>query len=140
MTQAKTVEIVDGGVPRRFRIVPMSGVDAEDWILRAMFAVGQSAVFTGKEFKPSDIIRMVMATDFRLAKPLLDDLLRGVKLIGADETMTPVLDASVKNTIQSPTTLLQLRVESLKLNFGFLLNGDALSFLSISGTAQSAQK
>lgn len=126
----QTIEIIDGGKEKQFTITPMSAYQAEQWMYRAALALGKNIddvqqVFSGN---PADLLRSILSIPYEAARPLLDDLLACCTLVKG-KSMRRLTSPEACSSIESPLTLTKLRIESLKANFGFFFDGDALSSL-----------
>ena len=122
------IKIPAGATEKRFTITKMSAYQAEQWLYRAAFALGRGVddiqqVFSGD---PQTLLRSILSVPYESAKPLLDDLLSCCTLVQGN-ALRRLTSAEACSAIESPLTLTKLRVESLKANFGFFFDGDALS-------------
>lgn len=126
----KEIKINDCGVEKRFTITPMSAYRAEQWLYRAAFAMGRNVediqqVFSGK---PTDLLKTILGIRYEDARPLLDDLLSCCTLVQGN-ALRKLTSPEACSVIESPLTLTKLRVEALRVNFGFFFDGDALKSL-----------
>lgn len=133
--------IQDGESEKKFTISKMSALDAEQWMYRAALALGSSlddlrGVFSGK---PEKILQAVMQVPYEKAKPLLDDLLGCCSLVQGKMTKSMTSNAACA-AIESPLTLTRLRIEALRLNFGFFFDGKSLNSLTGQDTETPASK
>lgn len=115
----------------KVRIKFMGAYKAEQWMIRAALALGRGL---GSNFSLSDIrkdhgklIGAIANLDYKTAKPLLDELLACCSLLNGEQAIQ--LTESSCGLIQSPLTILRLRLESAKLNFSFFQDGDAWNSL-----------
>ena len=122
------IKIQDGATEKRFTITKMSAYQAEQWLYRAAFALGGD---------PQTLLRSILSVPYESAKPLLDDLLSCCTLVQGN-ALRRLTSAEACSAIESPLTLTKLRVESLKANFGFFFDGDALSSLMPQSTETPA--
>lgn len=127
--EAMTLTIDDAGVTREFKISKMNAFQSERWYLRALGLLGGafSEVKPG-EASGADILGAIGRLDYEKASPLLDELLGCCALVEGNFSR-PISEASARDLILSPLTLTRLRVESFKVNFGFLLDGDGFASL-----------
>lgn len=134
---AKTVKIEDGGKERKFIIKRMNALQAESWIYRATLAVGKNIEDLSAAFSTgaSGLLQALLRVDYNDAKPLLDDLLACCS-ISEGEAVKGL--AGNEALVQSPLTLMRLRVEAAKLNFDFFSNGGKSTFLDALGLNASA--
>ena len=114
-----------------FKVREMSASKLENWLARATLLVADSGSQTKGGLNMETLgsvlvekgLAMLGKVDFDKAKPLLDELLgccsRVVERV--EERCTP---ESVDAYIQDVRTLFTLRMEAIKLNLGFFLNGD----------------
>lgn len=133
--------IQDGESEKKFTISKMSAIEAEQWMYRAALALGSSLddlqeVFSGS---PEKILHAVMRVPYDKAKPLLDDLLGCCSIVQGKMTKSMASDAACAS-IESPLTLTRLRIEALRLNFGFFFDGKNLNSLTGQSTATTASK
>ena len=135
------IEVQDGATLKSFTLTPMSAYKAEQWMYRAAFAMGRNVediqqVFSGK---PADLLKTILTIPYTEARPLLDDLLSCCTLVQGN-ALRRLSSESACDVIESPLTLTKLRMESLKLNFGFFFDGDALKSLMPQSTETPASK
>ena len=129
---ARTIELKDGKTQRKFTIRKMGAYQAESWIIRASLACGRSGditkLFSGDK---AAIVETLLHVRYEDAKPLLDELLECVYLVNGEELTQ--LNEQTAAVIESPMTLMRLRIESVKENFGFFTDGK--DFGSLTGLA-----
>ena len=107
-------------------IEKMDAYAAESWMIRAGLLLGRE-VLEAKDMKDlQSLIRSLCQVNYEDAKPLLDELLACCSVKSGK--LTKRLPSP--GLIESPITLLRLRVEALKTNFGFLFTGESLSSLA----------
>lgn len=138
MREEKVINLVDGERALTFVVRQMSAIKAESFIYRvaillakaggselkdvSMDSIRTAVQGNGDEFPAERIIRLIGALDYEKAKSLMDELLAecyyipdpsnmGVRLACTEQT----LDGNITN----PITIMRLRVEALKVNFGF---------------------
>lgn len=136
MRKSKEIVLEDRGNKLTFYIEEMPATQLESWIMRAftvLAGAGADVPFlktyaqgAGKEQpqgnadeEPATWLQALARVDYDKAKPLLDELFSCVwKVNGAArERMDDT--ALVNATIEDVRTLFALRLEVLKLNFGF---------------------
>lgn len=137
-TDATTITINDAGTDRDFRITRMSGLDAEQWLIRAFLVVGKNTDLTKVGGDGASLVQALLSVSYEDAKGLLDDLLGCVKLVNGEQLIS-LRDTRAAALVKSPLTFLRLRVEAARLNFDFLAGGGASGFLSAFGMKPSAQ-
>jgi hypothetical protein len=129
---ARTIELKDGKTQRKFTIRKMGAYQAESWIIRASLACGRGGditkLFSGDK---TAIVETLLHVRYEDAKPLLDELLGCVYLVNGEELTQ--LNEKTAAVIESPMTLMRLRIESVKENFGFFTDGK--DFGSLTGLA-----
>lgn len=131
----KILELKDGtdaeGNDRtiRVRIKTMGAYKAEQWMIRAVLALGKGFDGGLSDIRKdhSKLISAIAGLDYKTAKPLLDELLACCSLLNGEQVIQ--LTESSCGLIQSPITILRLRLESAKLNFSFFQDGDAWNSL-----------
>lgn len=146
MREKRIVTIEDAGREITFSIQQMPALKLEKWIYKAAIQLAKANGFevAGESFKDAQnaikklkagdsdgsgiqwIINTVGGLDFEKAEPLLDELFSCVKLIpdANNQTMEMALTpATIEGQIESPLTLMKLRVEVLKVNFSFFSKG-----------------
>lgn len=133
------ITIQDGADKKNFTITPMSAYQAEQWLYRAAFALGRGAedvqqVFSGN---PADLLRSILSIPYESAKPLLDDLLACCAIVHG-KSIRRLTNPDECSSIENPLTLTKLRIESLKVNFGFFFDGNALNSLIPQSTGTTA--
>lgn len=137
--QTVDLKVLDGSNEKHFTVSKMSALQAEQWFYRAAFALGSSLDDVQEIFKgnASDMIHAILSVPYEKAKPLLDDLLACCTLVNG-KVLKPLTSDGACALIESPLTLTRLRIEALRLNFGFFFDGDALSFLTGQSTETPA--
>ena len=133
----KTLQIKDGDQTLNVEIEKMNAFAAEDWLIRAGMALGKSATEVDKIKDVRGLIGALCRVEYAEARPLLDKLLEGCYLVNGDFRRS-VADSATR--IQSPITMMKLRIESGKENFGFLADGSEFGSLMSSLGVQTAQK
>lgn len=108
---------------KAFKITEMSCIQAEHWILRAVFGLGKNGVELPPELLRSGAIPIAYAIatkavklPSRLGIRLADELMQCVQRV--EETMDRSL---VPNDIEDVSTRFRLKAEVLKLIFGFFV-------------------
>lgn len=142
MREKRIVTIDDAGREITFSVQQMPALKLEKWIYKTaiQLAKANGAEIAGesitdakaaiKKLEAGDkdgsgmgwIIQTVGGLDFDKVEPLLDELLSCVKVIpdannsAVEMALTP---ATIEGQIESPLTLMKIRVETLKVNFSF---------------------
>lgn len=119
------LSIQDGKRPVNIVIEKMDAYAAESWMIRAGLILGREAVNATDMKDYRGVIRALCQVNYEEAKPLLDELLACCSVkVGKLKKRLPS-----PGLIESPLTLLKLRVEALRANFGFLFEGKNLPSL-----------
>lgn len=125
INNVKKIEIKEGDTTLKFEIHKMSAVAGERWILRAISLIGQgfnggiAANLSSGNVDIGSIVRALCAAPFDDAMGLLNELLQYVYRV-VDSKSTQQLDIdTISGFITSPLTLIKLRMEVAKYNFGF---------------------
>ena len=139
MGAGKTIVLKDGSTERKFLIKSMGAYQAESWMYRAALAIGRNVndvagLFGGSKLA---VIQTLFRINYTEAKPLLDELLECVYLVNGDGMVQ--LSESNVSMIEVPTTLMRLRIEAFKQNFGFFTSGSEFSSLLGLPTEPTAQ-
>lgn len=134
------VELSDGGANKKFIVKKMGAYQAEAWLYRAALAIGRNVPDIIGMFKGDRavLVKSLLSVDYEQARPLLDELLACCSLVNGEAKVQMGRDASAY--IADPTTLMKLRIEAAKANFGFFMDGVLSNFRTNSDTEQSAQK
>lgn len=131
----ETISIKDGKLEDgsdRFlevRITTMSAYKAEQWIYRSVLALGKGFDGSLNDISKNHkaLLSAIASLDYKVAKPLLDELLACCEVVNGNQTIR--LSESTSGIIQSPITLMKLRLESAKRNFAFFQDGGVLNSL-----------
>lgn len=131
----KTITLEDRGKKLTFKIKEMSATDLEDWSIRAVLVLAAAgsdvpidAGFEGAiQYLSSHGFAALGAVDYKKAKPLLDEMLGCCSRV-IDKTEQQVTVETANDYIEDMTTLLKLRIEAFKTNFGFFANGGQPAF------------
>ena len=127
---ARTIELKDGKTQRKFTIRKMGAYQAESWIIRASLACGRGGditkLFSGDK---TAIVETLLHVRYEDAKPLLDELLECVYLVNGEELTQ--LNEQTAAVIESPMTLMRLRIERGKENLGFFTEGKGFGALPV---------
>lgn len=124
-------KIQDGENNLTVEIETMDAFDAEEWLMRAGLIVGRElAGIKGT----NALFSALSSVDYEKAKPLLNELLACCYLVEGN-MKTRITPEACRGRISNPTTILRLRMEAAKLNFGFLFNGVRLN----SHTAETSE-
>jgi len=139
MAEEIEVKLEEDGKEFTFVIKKMDEFKAESWMIRAGLVLGRELTTLGDFTDTKSLIHALCKVSYEEARPLLDELLDCCyyKSNKFEKRMT---DSGARGLIHSPMTLLKLRLESAKANFGFLLSGDLLNSLSETSTDLSAKK
>lgn len=147
MREEITVTLQDGERNLTFRIRQMSAWKLERWIFRAVIQIARASGESVSDLSIEDaqtalkklakgrdadsgaqkIVNIIGGLDYEEAEPLLDELLGCCKLIPDPSNPLMTMDMTeqtAEGQIESPLTLIRLRVEAAKLNLSFF--GDAL--------------
>lgn len=137
MREKRTVTIKEGSRELTFAIKPMSAWKLEKWMYRAaiqvarangMDVVGDSiedaqnamkGLQAGEESGIKWIASTIGGLDFEKAEPLLDELMECARLVTGTGVEMELTSQTIDGQIDSPITLMKLRLECLKANFGF---------------------
>lgn len=120
-----TLKINDAGHDMTFVIEKMSAFKAEGWLIRAGLLLGREAITAEGVKDYRGLVAALCKVEYEKAAPLLDELLACCK-VRVGKLKKSVTDDGM---IQSPLTLLTLRVEALKANFVFLQSANLSNFL-----------
>ncbi len=117
MKEPKIIKVEDGGRQLTFKIYPFSATKSEDLMIRIALMTGKNLdIESALGYK--DVIKALVSVPHVEAKALLDELLSEVyKVDGKSEAKFSFDDAD--GYISSPLTIIKLRIESFKVNFGF---------------------
>lgn len=125
INNVKKIEIKEGDNTLKFEIHKMSAVAGERWLLRAISLIGQgfnggiAANINSGNLDIGGIIRALCNAPFDDAMALLNELLQYVyRVIDSKNTQQLDID-TISGVITSPLTLIKLRLEVAKYNFGF---------------------
>lgn len=135
MRKEVTVTLNDRGNELTFKIREMSALQLERWIMRAVLVLAKGGAKLPDAVDVHEIISYVRRADYKTVlqvlsgidvedvQPLLDAMLSGcARIVGrAEMALTP---GTVDDVISDVRTLYELRMEVMKLNFGFF-TGDA---------------
>lgn len=137
-----TITLNDRGKELKFRVYEMPATQLESWTVRAVLLLARGGKFDGvaKTAGQGDFneaakallaegLTALSAINYEEAKPLLDEMLGCCsRVVGSiEEKCTP---DTVDGYIDDIATLLKLRMEALKLNFGFFTEMEAVKKLS----------
>ncbi len=138
MRREVSITLDDRGNDLTFKIREMSALQLERWIMRACLVAARGGVKLPDAMDMHEVLATIQRGDFKTllpvlsgievedVQPLLDAMLAGcARVVGkAEMALTP---AMVDDVISDVRTLYQLRMEILKLNFGFFIDGGPLS-------------
>ena len=120
-----TVKLDDAGHELTFIIEKMDAFKAERWLIRAALLLGREAL-SAKDLKDyRGLVAALCQIEYEKAAPLLDELLACCS-VQIGKLKKKVGDDGM---IQSPLTLLTLRIQAAKVNFGFLESASLPGFL-----------
>lgn len=140
MREKRTVTIREGSRELVFTIRPMSAWKLEKWMYRAAIQIAKAngmelagesiedaqnamkGLQAGDEGGIKWLANTIGGLDFEKAEPLIDELLSCAKFV--PDTTNPGVEMdlttqTIEGNIDSPVTLMKLRMECLKANFGF---------------------
>lgn len=125
MLKTKIITLKDGGNELKFKIRQMTATDMEDWIMRfvqiaASADMGDSSggIESFVETVKDHLGKFIAGVDYAKFKPLWDELLKCCSKM--DDRVEQQCDVdNVNGYISNFMTLINLRVEALKLNFDF---------------------
>lgn len=138
MRREVTVTLDDRGNELTFKIREMSALQLERWIMRACLVLSRGGLKLPEAMDMHAALALLRRGDYKTllqvlsgieiedAQPLLDSMLSGcARMVGkAEMALTPAL---IDDVIADVRTLFALRMEILKLNFGFFTEGGPLS-------------
>ena len=120
----KQIEVViengrDAG--KSFTITEMPATQGEKWATKALGVLGHSGVGIAALGKiPFDeILEKVLSTSSEEVEPLMDELLACASFI-KDGQIIKMQGNMIDSVIEDVSTIFKLKMESLKLNLGFL--------------------
>lgn len=123
----KEIEItIDQGrdAGKTFKITEMGSVQMDRWATKALCLFGRSNQGLGSLANMGlvEIINAFSKVDYEEAQPLLDELLACASF-KKDGAYVVMKGSMIEGVVEDFTTLFRLRVEALKLHFGFLGQG-----------------
>lgn len=139
MREKTTITVVDGERPVEIEITPMDAVRGERWLLRAGAAIGGAiGVFQeGVATTPKQIMDALGAIDIEKALPLWDELISCCRIKGQESVLN--MD-TLAGKFDYPITIMKIKFESLKANFGFFTKEGGLSSLTGTRGSRSSKK
>lgn len=131
MREPKKITFKDGEGGRELTVVitPMNAVAAERWMLKAGIALGRTLTSISNDSPVERLAEALGSLDYDKVAPLWDELLTCCEEETADGTRVAFTPGTVAGKIESPLTLIRMKVEALKVNFGFFTNGKLSTFL-----------
>lgn len=113
---------------KKFKIIEMPAYQIEKWAIRALGVLGKSQEggvlsLAGMGFQ--EILNAFTTADFDKTEPLLNELMESCYYIKGENTVQ-LKKEFVDSVVEEWSTLLRLKMEALKLNLGFLEQGDGL--------------
>ena len=124
MIDTKKIEIKDGKNTLKFEIRKMDAVTGERWFLKAISLVGKGlkidvGAIAEANLSVNDLVMALCNVPFDEAMTLLNELLKcAYRVIDGKNTEQVDIDLC-SGYISSPLTLMKLRIEIAKFNFGF---------------------
>lgn len=128
MRKTLTYTVTDEGRDqgKTFLITEMSAADAEDWALRAFFALMNSGIDIPDEVADMGFagiasigLKALGKVEYSKAKPLFEDMMDCVRIV-PDPGKPNVVRALIDTDIEEVATRLKLRSEVFKLHTDFL--------------------
>lgn len=124
--EVKIEEGRDAG--KTFKITEMPAFQMDRWATRALIALGKSqkgGIAALGSMSIQEVLSAFAELDYENTEPLLQELLECCAFM-KDGTSIPLKKDMVDSIVEDWTTLFKLRMDSLKLNIGFLEQGDGL--------------
>lgn len=124
MIDTKKIEIKDGKNTLKFEIRKMDAVTGERWFLKAISLVGKGlkidvGAIAEANLSVNDLVMALCNVPFDEAMVLLNELLKcAYRVIDGKNSEQVDIDLC-SGYISSPLTLMKLRIEIAKFNFGF---------------------
>ena len=124
MIDSKKIEIKDGKNVLKFEIRKMNAVEGEKWFLKTISLIGKglkldASAVMNSNIGVNDLIMALCNVPFDEAFVLLNDLLKcAYRVIDGKNSEQVDIDLC-SGYISSPLTLMKLRIEIAKFNFGF---------------------
>lgn len=112
-----------------FKVKEMPALQMDRWAMRALCLLGRSGgnglagLLQIKDF--GELLSSFSQIDYEKAEPLLVELLECCYFV-KDGTLVQLKSSFVDGIIEDWTTITRLRIEALKVNLGFLEQGDGL--------------
>lgn len=129
MREVKRITLQDGDNTLEFEIKPMAALNAERWMLRAVFVLNSGLGALAQGSSAQEIVSALSTVDFEKAAPLWDELLSCCQ-IRSGGVAIPLTPETVNGKIEFPTTIFLLKVAAVQVNFGFFGKGGFAKFLS----------
>lgn len=109
---------------KTFKITEMGAVQMDRWAVKALCLFGRSGQGLGTLANMGfvEIINAFSKVNYDDAQPLLDELLACASF-KKDGVYVAMKGSMIEGVVEDFTTLFRLRVEALKLHFGFLGDG-----------------
>lgn len=133
------LKLNDNGNELSFEVEPMDAFAAEEWLMRAGMLIGRNLMNLDGANGVEKLLSALTKVEYEKAKPLLDELLGCCSLIEGN-MKTRITADSCRGRINNPMTILRLRIEAGRLNFGFLFDGAPLNSLTAEGSTSPAEK
>jgi len=133
---------------KAFLLTEMSAADAEDWAMRALFALMKGDVEIPEDFALLGMaglaemgLKAISALDWTVAKPLFEEMFQCVQIIPEpNPTKMHVVRPLVPDDIEEIATRLKLRLEVFKLHTDFLQAVVPSIFPGVKGAAAKPQR
>lgn len=109
---------------KKFKITEMPAVKMDKWATKALLILGKSGnAFNLAQINLEELLKSLSSANYEGVEPLLEELLSCATFErdGVSMTMTSSIADGI---VEDWTTLFRLRIEALKLNLGFLEQGD----------------
>lgn len=109
---------------KMFKITEMPAVKMDKWATKALLLLGKSgSAFNLAQINLEELLSKLSSANYEGVEPLLEELLSCVSF--EKDGVSMVMTSSIADSIvEDWTTLFRLRIEALKLNLGFLEEGD----------------
>lgn len=130
MRSPKTVHLKDFNKDLTFKITPLSATRAEDLLLRICLLSGKNLDLDSSSLGGKEVLKALISASPKEAKEILDELLFCCARVEGN-TEIPVSYADLDGYIENPLTISKLRIESIKVNFGFFFDGSLPDFRSM---------
>lgn len=116
------IKIEDGrDAGKTFKITEMPAVQMDKWVTRALLLLGKSGKGIGAltNMSVEEILESLSDCNYESTEKLLEELLACCSFL-KDGVRVPMKGDMIDSVIEEWTTIFRLRIESLKVNLGFL--------------------